>query len=180
MHTIVLLDIIAIALFVLAVSLLVCNLILHAFWHKPISVTMLRLIATPLSIFSICSLLFCRIAHMFSCLCAFAGRTLPFSKTKLPRLKRARFIGTRRYRHPRKRHHRKDTHMRILRRYLWFMFVNAAFIWQLQLAWCISRKARNKRMHATYGNGGPPKGKGRGKSAGKASGKQSQPVVETL
>lgn len=35
-------------------------------------------------------------------------------------------------------------------------------------------------MHATYGNGGPPKGKGRGKSAGKASGKQSQPVVETL
>jgi hypothetical protein len=49
-HTTVLLDINAITLFVLAVSLLVCFLLPNAFLLKTGSVTMLHRIATPLSI----------------------------------------------------------------------------------------------------------------------------------
>jgi hypothetical protein len=178
-----LLDINAIALFVLAVSLLVCFLLPNAFLLKTGSVTMLHRIATPLSIFSICGLILCRLIHAILCLWNLCSSFLPNGKpifTAHLKAKHARFVGKRRHRHPKRRTRTKGTGLRRFMHYLWLIFAYVIFAWTFELAWCIYRKDRNKRMHAACGNGGPPKGKGRGKHAGKSSSTQAMPVNEAV
>jgi len=179
----VLIDTNSTALFVLAVSLLVCFLISNAFWLETDSVTMLHHIATPLSIFSICGLILCRPIHAILCLwnlcSSFLQNGKPIYAANL-KAKPARFVGKRRHRHPKRRARAKGTGLCRFMHYLWLIFVYVILAWTFQLAWCISRKDRNKRMHAACGNGGPPKGKGRGKHAGKSSNAQAMPINEAV